>query len=121
MINVYYQDIFYEFNPNQFEDIIKWGVENSFRIDLTELKSGSAARQKADWDLEYFLSQRGKGHFEHDVVIHRRGYEDWKNSEYFETNWCVQIGSSVSNLYCFIYLKEDKLEKLITKFNLRER
>jgi hypothetical protein len=117
----HYQHIFYKFNPEQFEDIIKWAKENSFDIKLTELKSDSWARQQADWDLDYFLSQRGKDLFQHDVIVHRRGFEDWKGSEYFKHNWCIEIGSVVGNLYCSIYVREDKLGELINKFNLEER
>jgi hypothetical protein len=115
---MYYQDIFYKFDKEQFADIVKWAVENAYltRVDIMD----GWTRKATEYTPEYYMEQRETSRFIHDVVIYRRGYDYWKAPEHFSTNWCIEIGSCTDNLYLFVYVDENKLDELINKFNLKE-
>ena len=119
---MHHQHIFYKFKPEQFLDIVEWGKEKAYmtRVDVLDLNV-SAARQSTNLSIEDFLRIREASHFKHDVVIHRRGYEEWKEKEYFETNWCIEIGSCSDHHYLFIYVNEEHLEEMVNQFQLAPR
>jgi hypothetical protein len=114
--NKYYSDIFYSFNLDVFLDIIRWGVENAYSVKVQVLNS--SRRVDTDLTIDQYLEIREESKFKHDVVIYRRGHPDWKNNEFFNTSWCIEIGSCTDKHFLFIYVKEDKLQELINKFNL---
>ena len=121
MNNLHHPDIFYKFDKKQFDEILKYAIENCFDFKIDILKSFK--RETYDLSFDEYFELRKKADFVHDVIIHRKGYDEWKNDEFFKNNWCIEIGSRISSnigdLFIFIYLKEEKLQELIEKYNLK--
>lgn len=118
----FYQNIFYNFNPEQFEEIVEWSKENNYEHHIDIKENNSWSRVKTNKTIEDFMKERESSKFIHDIVIYRRGYENWRDNEWFPHNWCIEIGSRIDikgcDLFLFIYVKDDKLQEMIDKFNL---
>lgn len=123
-MNEYYNDIFYRVDDLSLEDkikIIDKAKELSFKWNVDVLDCAvSWGRQRIDMSYDNIMKKFNDScHF---VVIHRRGYEDWKDKEHFDNRWCGEIGFStmtgVSN-YLWVWLSEENLENLISIFNLK--
>lgn len=116
----FYHDIFYNFNPEQFEEIVEWTKENSYQYFIDIKENSSWSRVRANKTIEEFMKKRESSKYKHDVVIYRRGYEDWRDNKWFPHSWCIEIGSRIDvtggDLFLFIYVKDDKLQEMIDKF-----
>jgi hypothetical protein len=113
---MYYSSVVYKFNPTQFLDIVKWGVENSNDVRIQKLEGHQ--RVSTSLTLDDYLNIYNESDFKHNVVVHRKGDDDWKTDESYSTNWCIEIASCTMIHFLFIYVDEKLLEELITKFNL---
>jgi len=91
-----------------------------WRVDL--LKSGSFAREKVEMDFVEILNKLGeKDHF---TIIHRKGYNSWKDNDFFDNKWCLEVGFTTFEspaYYLWIYCKESFVDELVEKFKLEKK
>lgn len=120
----YIPDIFYfpeDRSTKTWEEIIRETYDKSKDTAFHELRG--IRRERIDYmDLEQFIEYWKSDNFKHNVFIHRRGYEEWKNDdEFFSHKWCIEVGVIAHTYYLFIYLPEEDLEYYIEKYNLITR
>lgn len=127
----YFQDIFYNVNHLKLSDkieLLKYAKNMAFNVEVNDMPGYH--RRKINMPFERMLEYiTEKDHF---VFIHRRGYDHWKNNEFFQIKWCIEVGYTTYGspkklypedefegpLFLFIRIKEDLLDVLTTKFNL---
>ena len=116
-------DIFYnnkKLSVEEKKELLIDAKNKSYDIQTDILDCNvSWSRQHIDISFDDILKKISDG--SHFVVINRKGYESWKNTEYFKTSWCLEIGFSTMqspSYFLFIYVKEDELEFFINKYNL---
>jgi len=122
-MNKYFKDIFYDVSKLSLEDKInllndakeKW---YEYKIDKLDC-SKSWARKSTKMTFKSMMKKLDNNcHF---VFIHRRGYDNWKDKKFFKTTWCLEVGFSTSkSIAYFIYIKENKKDFFIKKYNLKE-
>jgi len=125
MNNIHHKDTFYDVREMSLEDKInickevkelayEWWVD---KLDCSE----SWARQKIDMSFEDILDKLTDG--SHFVVIHRRGYDDWKNNrEWFSGNWCLEVGFTTMkdpSHYLWLHAEEKHIGPITEKYNLK--
>lgn len=121
-MNEYSRDIFYNVDKLSVYDkknILKDAKEKSYDWHVDILKNGNTARQQINMSFEdILLKLESNCHF---VFIHRRGYEEWKSSNFY--NWNIEVGFATmygSSYYLFINMKEKELDYFIEKYKLKK-
>lgn len=118
MENIYHPDIFYEINDltlDQKKEICKEAKELSFKWWTDKLVS--IKREKIEVDFDKVLNLlTPQSHF---VVIHRKGYDKWKDKEWFEQNWCLEIGFNEGVFYLWILVDQKKVPYFVEKYKLK--
>lgn len=126
---MYFQDIFYnvrDFSNEEVEKIFRWAFERSFeyKTDALGLDGTWIQRKLTDLDFETTVEQWKKSKWKHDTIIHRRGYEDWKDNEFFRHRWSLEVGSRYSyngfDYFIWIHCDEKYVSEIIEEFNLKE-
>lgn len=133
----YFQDIFYtnkenEFPPKLQEEILRDAKDRCFKWWVDHLPTWQ--RQRIDMPFEEVLKYLHIEKPVHFVIIHRRGWEDFRPKDSKE--WCLEIGFCTlarknklpttkidiqGDLYLWILLDESHLDYFIKEYNLIER
>lgn len=121
----YFRDIFYDtlhLSLAQKKELLKDAKKKSFEwsVDILDCTK-SWARQSIKMSFSDILKKLTADSFF--VVIHRKGYENWKNNPYFPHKWCMEIGfvtHETPSHFLFVYIKEDVKEFFLNKYNLKE-
>lgn len=120
-MSVHHTDIFYKTNHLSLDkkiELLNYSKELATHWHLDKLENSFTRKkiENATWD-DVLNNFNIDSHF---FIIHRRGYGDWKS---FPDRWCGEIGyatfNSNKNIYLFLYISEDNLERIIEKFNLK--
>lgn len=130
MSDLYFQDIWFDSSKLSLKEkqkIILYAKElidkgfGSFLID--KLENMKFQRQSSDLTFDEIIKMLNeKCHF---VIIHRRGYISWKETnEYFtHKRWCLELGFSTEDTspinFLWMYINEDKIGDFILKFKLK--
>lgn len=122
-MNKYHQNIFYDarFSLDKKKEICDWAKERCkiWRVDKLDIAE-SWARQEIEMSYEDIMKLlNDKCHF---TIIHRRGYEEWKEEPNFETNWCLEVGFSTMGLspeyFLWVYCDEKYVDDIVREFKL---
>lgn len=118
MNNTYYPDIFYlpEDNTLQTWESI-FDIAVSMSDDVRFHKLVGFKRQSVYITYEEFKDIWTRSNFKHNVIIHRRGYESWKNFD--NGRWCIEVGGCTNEYFIFVYLPESVIDILKEKFDLK--
>jgi hypothetical protein len=120
----YYHDIFYKVHELDFETkkkIIHWAFKRKKNWSVDKLDCNeSRSRQSVELSIDGIMSKfNNAAHF---VVIHRRGYEDWKNSEIFDNKWCLEVGFRTMespDYFLWIWCDENFVDEIVKEFDLK--
>jgi len=126
----HFQDIFYDAYKYPLElkkEILKEALDKSYDWHLDYKDDIGSFQRKLieDATIEDALKYLDeKCHF---VIIHRKGYDDWKDKKWFPNQWCIEIGYSTisrrednKTYYLFIDIDESYLDYFIEKYNLKK-
>jgi len=119
----HHHDIFYnsyKFPLKKKKEICDWAKERCFHWHVDELSG--MQRKQIEMSYEDIMNKLDdKSHF---VVIHRRGFENMRGKprEYMG-EWCLEVGFRTFSLgiehFLWIYCKEELVEELINKFEIK--
>ena len=122
-MNEYFQDIFYTIDKLEVTEIKKLLQEakdecNSWRVDILDC-SISTNRHTIEMSFENIMKRIDDN--PHFIFIHRRGYDDWKGSEFHKEAWCLEVGFTTLNspsYFLWIHLPKEKIDYYVNKYNL---
>ena len=116
-MSIYTPDIFYHndhLNIDEKKELCREGYTKSY--DWWADHMVGIQRQKIEMKFETILAKLEiDSHF---VFIHRKGYEDWRDKEWFNTSWCLEIGFNSGIYYLWILIKEDEIPYFVEKYKL---
>jgi hypothetical protein len=113
----YTHDIFYKNNHlsiKEKEQLCRETHAISYKWWVDHLKT--TQRQRIDMDLDTILGMLDKA--THFFFIHRKGFENWKNKEWHETSWCLEVGFMAGIYYLWILVDEKEIPHFVEKYNL---
>jgi len=117
----YYPDIFYNTSSllmGEKRIILHEAKEKCFNWRVDDQPSWT--RREIKMPFANILKKLKKScHF---VIIHRRGYDNWKKDHYSH-HWCLEIGFSetrgTNHHFLWILCEEEHLSHFIKKYNLK--
>jgi len=121
-MNEYFPDVFYDVSKLTLQDkisILQDAKDKciSWNVDILDCNK-SWARQYIDMSWEDIVKKLDDS--SHFVIIHRRGYVEWKKFP-DRYRWCLEIGFSTyhsPSYFLWIYINEDELYWFINKYKL---
>jgi hypothetical protein len=132
--NNHYQDIFYlksrDLSPKIWEEICRDAKSKCYSWKVDHMPSWTRKEIDLDFDeaLKYLYTETI-----HFSVIHRRGFENWKNKDTFPGEWCLEISFCTmarkkqlpttpikleGDLFVWIYLDEKWIDYFLEKYKL---
>ena len=121
-MNEHHRDIFCNTDNRPLKqkiEILEWAKEHCFEwcVDILDC-SKSWARKRIEMSWEDIMKKFDEKAYL--VVIHRRGYENWKGKDPYR--WCLEVGFRESNPgpehFLWIYCDEKYVEEIRKKFKL---
>ena len=116
-MSIYTPDIFYDnkhLSIDEKKELCREGQDKCYKWWVDKLVD--IRRQEIEMEFETILAKLETG--AHFVVIHRKGYDDWKNKEWFDNRWCLEIGFSIGIYFLWILIVEDEIPYFIEKYKL---
>lgn len=117
IMSIYTPDIFYNNNHlkvDEKKELCREGHNKCFKWWADHMVG--VQRQMIEMEFETILAKLEKS--SHFVFIHRKGYEDWRDKEWFEDRWCLEIGFNEGIYYLWILIVEDEIPHFIKKYKL---
>lgn len=131
----YFQDIFYlksrNLSPDVWKEICIDAKSKCKQWNIDDKSTRGRRTINMSFKESLLFLNNNDIHFN---VIHRRGYENWRNNEYFSNKWCLEISFCTmgiknmpknltikpeGDIFLWIYLDESYIGYFLNKYNLK--